>query len=146
MSARVSVCSLPQLVDQHIAGGANLALKAAPLAQQAGLAEGAAIVELGEMQIDAGGVLQVDWERIGVVGQRQHAWLVFDGMDVGVGNQGEGHGLGFQAATTGSAAGVTAWLGRAVLMRARLAAVLNGSCPMRCSVWMKGSPLSRRSR
>ncbi len=72
---------LHQLVDQHVAGGAQLARKLQAAAQQAGLAEGPAVGELGELQVNAVDARQVQLERVGVVGQFNdfqafRAWLV----------------------------------------------------------------------
>jgi hypothetical protein len=76
---------LHELVDQHIAGGAQLALKAQSAPQQKGLAVSAAIGEFGEIQVDAANTLQVQRARINVVRYRQHSGrvnnLVFWGGD-----------------------------------------------------------------
>ena len=76
-SARSTATSKPlrciccQLVDQHIARGADFALEAEAAAQQEGLAEGAAVGELGEVQVDAVDAVKSDSQRIGVIRQLQ---------------------------------------------------------------------------
>jgi hypothetical protein len=72
---------LHQLVDQHVARGAQFARKAQAAAQQKGLAVGAAIGEFGELQIDAGHAAQVERARVGVVGQRDDGRR-FNGLGV----------------------------------------------------------------
>src|SRR2546427_350220 len=68
---------LHQLVDQHVAGGADFALEAQALAQQAGLAEGAAIGELGKVEVDALHAGQIQREGIGVIGRGDDGLLAF---------------------------------------------------------------------
>ena len=58
-----------QLVNQHVAGGADFAAELAALAQQARLAVGAAIGEFGKVQVDAGDAGQISRHRVGIVGQ-----------------------------------------------------------------------------
>ena len=57
---------LHQLVNQHVAGRAELAGKTQPAAQQERLAVGAAVGELGEVQVDA--VYAGKLQRAGVFG------------------------------------------------------------------------------
>jgi hypothetical protein len=68
---------LQQLVDQHIARGANVARKSQAAAQQKGLAEGASVGELGEVQHHAGDVAQIVLARIGIVGKVQGVCIGF---------------------------------------------------------------------
>ena len=66
---KAAALHLHQLVDQHVAGGADLALEAQAAAQQEGLAEGAAIGEFREIQVDAVHAFERQLLRIGIVGQ-----------------------------------------------------------------------------
>src|SRR4029453_15027272 len=113
-----------QLVDQHLAGGADIAGKAQAGTQQEGLAEGAAVGEFGEMQVDALHAGQRNSARVGVVGQDEHVRafvLVILRCDE---FQIHGH-----YATCFS------------VKRTALAAALNGSIPTRLNVVMKVSAL-----
>ncbi len=56
--SKAGALHLHQLVDQHVAGGADVALEAQAAAQQEGLAVGAAVGELREVQVDALDVVQ----------------------------------------------------------------------------------------
>ena len=72
---------LHQLVDQHVAGGAQLARKLQAAAQRAGLAEGRPSVNLGNCRSMRSTPARVQLERVGVVGQFNdfqafRAWLV----------------------------------------------------------------------
>jgi hypothetical protein len=60
---------LHQLVDEHIASGANFACKPQAAAQQKSLAEGAAIGELGEIQVDALNAFKAQRAGIDIVGK-----------------------------------------------------------------------------
>ena len=70
---KAAALHLHELVNQHIAGGAQLACKAQTAAQQKGLAVGAAIGEGWELQVDAGDAVQVERARVHVVGEFQDA-------------------------------------------------------------------------
>ena len=60
---------LHQLVDEHIARGTNLTCKPQAAAQQKSLAEGAAIGELGEIQVDALNAFKAQRAGIDIVGK-----------------------------------------------------------------------------
>ena len=69
---------LHQLVDQHVAGGADFAGVAQAAAQQKRLAVGAAIGELGKVQVDAGDAVERQRARVGIVGQGYLVFLAFN--------------------------------------------------------------------
>ena len=76
---------LLQLVGQHVTGGADLACEAEAAAQQEGLAEGAAVGELGELQVDAVDTGQRNGARIGIVREFKHI-LAFGRRRMGAGS------------------------------------------------------------
>src|SRR6185369_2159874 len=115
---------LHQLVDQHVAGRADIALETEPSAHQEILAEGASIAEFRKLQFNTFHTVERHGEWIGIVGQLQDIHKF--GRRLGAGRY---HVKYFHHATCFSA------------KRAALAAALNGSMPTRRSVAMKVSAL-----
>ena len=63
-SSKAAALHLRELVNQHIASSHNLAFEPEPPAEQKCLAEGAAVSEFGEVQLDAFNPSQVHVARI----------------------------------------------------------------------------------
>ena len=70
-TAKTAALHLAELVNQHVASGADVSGEAATTAQHQGLAEGAAVSEFGEMQFNGLNVLQCLLHRVCVIGQCQ---------------------------------------------------------------------------
>jgi hypothetical protein len=115
-----------ELVDEDVAGRADVALEAAPAAQQRDLAVGTPISELREVQLDAFDALERRFQRVRVVGHLQNLRALDFGRVRFCADDLDGllhHATSFST------------------KRAALAAALNGSMPTRLSVAMKVSGL-----
>ena len=74
-AGKTTALHLQQLVNQHVAVGADVTREAAT-AQHKRLAEGAAIGELGKVQVNARHALKGYVVRVGIVGQHEARRLV----------------------------------------------------------------------
>jgi hypothetical protein len=73
---KAAALHLNQLVNQHVAGSSQFALKTEAAAQQEGLAESPAIGELGKVQVNAQHAVKGEAAGINIIGKFNHSQAI----------------------------------------------------------------------